>query len=228
MPEMARILKFRGRQPATASLSTSDALALAEEYLEAPTEGRSLELRCSVFSNPDALVALTELLRQRNDSAPSCVAEVATEIYDWLRDASERVGLFDERDFFQGEAALIAGGACRHLGKRSEAARWFDRAEVSYRATINPTPNLSRVAYARLSLRHEMGDYEYVLEFIPSLRAAFEKAGMLQDAAKCYLVEAMSLKQSGRKEYALSLLQGVDISTLTDSPALSARIVAEI
>lgn len=228
MPEMARVLRFRGRSSEAVALNASEARLLAQGYLETSFEDRTNDLRSSVLSNPDALVALTELLRQRIDSSPSGVLEVATEMYDWLRN-TQKVGLFDERDFFKGEAALLAGGASRHLGRRDDAARWLDRAEVSYRATINATPGLSRVAYARLSLRHEIGDYEYVLEFMPPLRATFEGAGMLQEAMKCCLLEAMALKQSGRNEDARLLLENAEISRLqADAPTLAARMVAEI
>jgi tetratricopeptide (TPR) repeat protein len=74
-----------------------------------------------------------------------------------------------------------------------------------------------------------MTDYDYVLEFIPSVKVAFERAGMVEEAMKCYLLEAMALKQSGRREDALSLLTQVDVATLRgDVSTLPARIVAEI
>src|SRR6266542_1466750 len=101
--------------------------------------------------NRDSIAALIELLRHRLDSYPSGVAEVSTEIYGWFQNAAGAIGLSDETCFGQGEVALLAGGAYRHLGKRDDATRWLDRAEVSFRTLADPT-GLARVSYARLCL----------------------------------------------------------------------------
>ncbi len=210
-------------------MSPEEAASFAGRYLSVDSAERPAELTNSALSNPDVLTSLSRILRERFSSDPSLALDEANFIYRWLTDKGQRFGLFDERDYFLGETAFIAGTASRLLGKREEAFRWLDRAEAGFRHTINPAAGLANVAYARLSLRFEMGRYDDVLDLVPSLTASFRKLDMPLEVAKSELLRAKSLKQMGRLEEAYAALDPVrQITALRQSPDLHAHVVSEI
>ena len=225
MLETARIIEFPVR-PWSLGLTLEQAALFARSYLEASPEDRSED---TAFSDFEVLFAVCAQLRQERDVRPAKVAEEAAAIYRGLTRHSDRVGVFDERDFLLGESALLAGSCYRTLGQHDETQRWLDRAEAGFRNTVNPGPGLSNVAYIRLALRFEMGLYQDVLDLIPSLRSSFEKLGMLVELAKCGLLEAMSLKQCGRTGTALEVLEEVRKQEAVVSDCfLHARILTEM
>jgi tetratricopeptide (TPR) repeat protein len=210
-------------------LSPAQAHVEAVEFLAVSIEGRSEETRVRFLNNPDVLLALCTILRKNRDLAPGDVLEQTTDIYRWISRAGSRLGLFDERDYFLGETALIAGGVCRQLGKREDAFLWLDRAEAGFRHTMNPAPGLANVAYARLALRFEMGRYSDVLELSPSLECSFRKLKMEVEAAKCRLLYGTTLKITGEHLRAIDLLDALpEDPALSAEPFLRARILAEI
>jgi tetratricopeptide (TPR) repeat protein len=229
MPEIARILPFPTRETSRRSLAPWEALSVAREYWSLAPEVRTEELRGRTLSNPDVLVSVFGLLRDEREKRPKLVADEASAIHVWLKNAETTCGVFDEKWYFLAESAFLAGISYRFLGQREEATRWLDRAEANFRHTLNPAPGLANVAYARLALRYEMGHFEYVLEFAPPLRASFERLAMDAETAKCRLLEAMTLKESGRLQEALGLLEPVRTweERRLEAP-LKARIVSEL
>jgi tetratricopeptide (TPR) repeat protein len=144
------------------------------------------------------LIKLTELM---NINAPF-ISKHAAALYVLL--AREKGwGLFDERDHFLGEAALLAAGGHRLMGNRHETEAWLQRASMSFGHILSPQPFLARCMYARLALEYDKKRLKLVLESIPSLLASFEKFGMRSDLAKARLLEAMTLKECSRKQEAL-------------------------
>lgn len=227
MPKSARVLRFPHRRAAAVPLSAEDAILAATCYLDVPAEDRTPHLINESLSSPDVLTAVLRLLRENGERQPARAADEAARIYRWLMN-TERVGLFDERDYFVGEAAFTAGNACRLLGNREDAFRWLDRAEAGFRHTVNAAPGLSNVAYARLGLRFEMGRYEDIIDLMPSLIESFGKLKMLAEAAKAELVFAMALKNVGRRSEALAgLTKVLDGDSVKGHPAIRARILAE-
>jgi tetratricopeptide (TPR) repeat protein len=169
------------------------------------------------------------MLGQQRDSAPALVAAETADIYQWIARPTCDLGLFDERDYFLGQTALLAGIAARHLGHREEGFLWLDRAEAGFRHTMNPAPGLANVAYARLTLRFEMGRYQDVLELAPSLEGSFTKLGMHVEAAKCRFLIGVTLKIAGEHRNAESLLSPLsELPALQGDPALRARVLAEV
>src|SRR5512147_30219 len=152
MSHNAKILQFPS-QPAVAWLSARDAERAASGYLSLSLGERSEEDRQASLGNADIVMAICSQLRRKRDLAPAYVASEAAEIYRWISRPECNLGLFDEREYFLGETALLAGAACRQLGQREEALLWLDRAEAGFRHTMNPAPGLSSVAYARLAIR---------------------------------------------------------------------------
>lgn len=228
MSHSARILQFPCRS-GESWLSPREAAIRAAEFLSLYPENWSDASRESTFCSPDILLAICTQLRRKRDMDPAMVEGAAREIYQWISRPSFDLGLFDERDYFLGETALLAGGACRQLGKREEAFLWLDRAEAGFRHTMNPAPGLANVAYTRLALRFEMGRYQDVRELAPSLEASFRKLRMSSEAVKCRLLLGMTLKQMGEISAAAAELQEVRYQAATESdPFLHARLLTEI
>jgi tetratricopeptide (TPR) repeat protein len=195
MLENGRVLEFRPKA-ASAVVSRLEALAAANRYLSYSVEERS-ETAESTYMDADVLMAICGLLRERVNEDAAGVLTEATNLHSWLTSRKEGIGFFDERDYFLGESSLLAGCATRLLGDRSEAELWLDRADAAYRHTINPTPNLARVSYIRLTLRYDMHRHREVLELVPSVALTFEKLGIYSELVKCWLLEAMSMKALG-------------------------------
>lgn len=228
MSHNAKILLFPS-PPAVSWLSTRDAERAASEYLSLSLGERSEEDRQESLGNADIVMAICSQLRQKRDLAPANVASEAADIYRWISRPECNLGLFDEREYFLGETALLAGAACRQLGQREEALLWLDRAEAGFRHTMNPAPGLSNVAYARLAIRFEMGRYRDVLELTPSLETSFVKLRMHLEAAKCRLLLAMTLKQVGENSKAIQLLdEARSRMGLEADPFLHSRMLAEL
>jgi tetratricopeptide (TPR) repeat protein len=139
------------------------------------------------------------------DTTPGNVRNEAEFFYRFLESPKRPIGLFDERDYFLGEFALIAGTACRQLSRRDEARLWFDRAESSFRHTASSVSELTRLAYQRLALRVEERELEAVLELAPPLAEAFEKLSMPDEALKCRFLEGLAFMESDRLPDAIQL-----------------------
>lgn len=228
MSHSGKILSFPSRTGGS-WLSPKDADLAAAEVLALYPENWSEANRQKSFSSPDILLAICAQLRRKCDMDPTMVEGAAREIYQWISQPTCDLGLFDERDYFLGETALLAGGACRQLGRREEGFLWFDRAEAGFRHTMNPAPGLANVAYARLALRFEMGRYQDVRELAPSLEASFRKLRMELEAVKCRLLLGMTLKQVGENSAAIAELQQVRSQPAVEAdPFLHARLLTEI
>jgi tetratricopeptide (TPR) repeat protein len=207
MPETARILQFR-QSTRRKALSSVEAGAIADRYLAAPLAERSDEFVAATLEDPDVILAALSRLRGVADGSPRTVVAEAIGIYQWLLD-KDSLGLFDERDYFLGESALLAGSALRLLGRRDDAELWLDRAEAAFRHIVNPAPQLANISYARLTLHYDCRRFERALELLPSLTQSFTKLGMEREAMKCRFLEAMSLKNLSRSVEALKSLQAM-------------------
>ncbi|HEV8232790.1 MAG TPA: hypothetical protein VGQ75_10625 [Thermoanaerobaculia bacterium] len=228
MSHSGRVLQFPS-QGGTTSLSARDAQRGARDFLSVAPAERSAEYRQRFLESPDIVLAICQILTQQRDTAPALVAAESADIYQWIAQPTCDLGLFDERDYFLGQTALLAGIASRHLGLREEGFLWLDRAEAGFRHTMNPAPGLASVAYARLTLRFEMGRYQDVLELTPSLEGSFTKLGMHIEAVKCRLLIASTLKMAGEHRKALNLLSPVsELPALKEDSALRARVLAEV
>lgn len=224
----AKILQFPSRAEA-GWLSPREAEREAESYLSINPLDRSDDDRKRYLSSPDILMSICSLLRRDRDAAPAMVLAESSSVYQWIAKPTCDLGLFDERDYFLGETALLAGIASRHLGQREDAFLWLDRSEAGFRHTMNPAPGLANVAYARLALRFEMGRYQDVLELTPSLEMSFVKLKMELEAVKCRLLQAATLKMTGENAQAISLLEKLpEHAALRSDALLRARVLAEL
>jgi len=170
----------------------------AKRILETPESDRLSRAPDLHLEEPESLLFLCGYLRNQLDTSPSDVLAEADFFYRFLEKPRRPIGLFDERDYFMGEFALIAGTACRQLSRRSEARLWFDRAESGFRHTASAVGDLSRLAYQRLALRMEERQLDAVLEMAPALVQTLERLGMPEEALKCRFLEGLALMESSQ------------------------------
>ncbi|MEP6769568.1 MAG: hypothetical protein ABJC61_12925 [Acidobacteriota bacterium] len=225
MPDLARVLAFR---PRAAAISASEATALVSSYLAGNADCASTPIPDECFYNPDVLLALSGSLLNQLAVAPQLVANESVSAFERISDSSG-CGLFDERDYFLGEFAFLAGTTFRLLGKRELALTWLERADSSFRHTINPAPGLTNVAYARLSLAFDKGEYVAVSDSVGAVRESFSRLGMSTQEAKCGLLEAAALKQLGRNAAALLRLEAAAATLRSVSErSLLSRVLVEM
>jgi tetratricopeptide (TPR) repeat protein len=185
-----------------ASASSPDCIE-AEGILVIPIDQRAVELSGFIVTAEHLLYLLARLSEKR-ETAPLRVRDEAEFFYRFLAKAGEFGGSADEREYFMGELALIAGTGCRHISRWDEARVWFDRAESGFRLTANALGEISRVAYQRLALQIEERQLSGVLDLAPPLGGTFERLGMPEEALKCRFLEGIALAENGR------VLEGVE------------------
>jgi len=182
----------------------------ALRYLAMPIDDRHAEATEWMLDDPETLLPLLDGVRAKGTSAPTEVLEEVRFLYRFLEKIEPRYPLdaflLDEREYFLGETARIAGTVCRELSLRDEARHWLDLADGWFLQTENASGNIAKVGYQRLALRTEERDFGSVLELLPQLVATFKKLGMSEDAVKCRFLEVMALKESDRLSEVMPLL----------------------
>ncbi len=199
-----RVIRFPGRASTPVEVGTA-----VDRILEAPPAdrpGRAEELK---LEEPEVLLEIAGKLRDRLESAPALVRDEMEFFYHFVRTPDRPIGLFDEREYFLGEFALLAGTACRQLSKRDEARLWFDRSEAGFRHTMNPVADLSRLSYQRLALRMEERQLDVVLELTPSLVQSFRKLAMPHDAVKARFLEGLALMETASLTEAVAVFDEI-------------------
>ena len=199
-----RVLRFPPRAMPPEEVETS-----ADRILALPPEQRIEGADAIKLEQPELLLSVCARLHERLDASPATVRDDAEHLYEFLRIPARPIGLFDEREYFLGELALIAGTACRHLSRREEARLWFDRAEGPFLHTVSATADLSRLTYQRLAVRMEERQLDAVLEMAPPLRESFEKLSMSIDALKVGFLEGLALTEGGRLDEAIDLFRKI-------------------
>jgi tetratricopeptide (TPR) repeat protein len=199
-----RVLSFPWRP-----LSTEAGMKAAERVLATPFDERVPKARSLHLEDPETLLALCGVLRTRLNSSPASVRDEAEFLYRFIESPRREIGLFDERDYFLGETALLAGTACRWLSRREEAWSWFDRAEAGFRHTMNAPGELSRLAYQRLAERFEERQLDLVIELLPSLVESFQKLGMPEDVLKCRFLEGLAHVEQDQASAAIAVFNQI-------------------
>lgn len=198
----ASVLRFPVRR-----LESAEGRSAALRALANPVEERLARQQDLHLQDPEMLVSLVGLFWERSESDPGAVRAEAEFFYQYVSAPIRPVGAMDEREYFLGEFALIAGLQCRILGHRDEARLWFDRAEANFRLTVRIQADLSRLAYQRLALRLEERCYPEVLELSPPLAESFKRLGMIEDAVKVDFLQFAALQELGRVDEATTLLE---------------------
>src|SRR5713226_4668961 len=178
-------------------LSPEEGWAMAERVLATPMSKRLGKGRELPLEDSELLLSVCEVLRSRGETAPIEVRDEATFFYRFLDEPKRRIGFFDEREYYMGELALIAGGSNRLLFHREEARRWFDRAETSFARAVNGLAHVARVGYQRLALALEERRLDEVLELSPMWVESFEDMELAEEAMKCRFLEGLALREKG-------------------------------
>jgi len=190
-------------------LSPEEAQFAADCVLAVPVserEGKASELQ---LEDPETILTLIGRLWERMEGSPATIRDDAEFLYRFLENPKRPIGLFDEREYFLAELALIAGTACRHLSRRKEARLWFDRAGIWFLHVVHDLPQLARVAYQRLTVRMEERQIEQVMELLPALSESFVKLEMKEAALKCRFIEGAVLIETGEVQKALDVFQEI-------------------
>jgi tetratricopeptide (TPR) repeat protein len=229
MANTARILRFPSREAPKLPLSEQEAYSAAATYLGRSRPERDVEFRSQFLSDPDVVAAICSLLERDLNSAPEDVAEEACELYAAIDRTDAFRGLFDERKFFLGEAALLAAAAMRIVGRREETDVWLLRAEAGFRDVINPAPKLASLSYVRLALLYDRGRFQDVIDLSPALISSCHDFGMTRDHFKAVLLRATALKMVGDFESS-----STELKTLLNNPVvvedaqMHARVLIDI
>src|SRR5262249_34322880 len=97
----------------------------ADSLLQIPIAERREREKELLLDDPETLLPLREALRQAGTAAPARVLAEATFVYQFLNELTPQYPmdafLLDEREYFLGETARIAGTVCRDLARRDEA-----------------------------------------------------------------------------------------------------------
>jgi len=191
------------------AVSARVSLSVAREYLNTPADARSPELVREALTDADTVLSICALLKDLLEVSPKRAAEKSSEVHRTLSSLEERTGLFDEQEHLLGETARLAAWAHRFLGEYDDCEGWLDLADAAFRHTLNPGPVVANVAYARLALKYQTGQYKAVLDNLPSLASSFQKHDMQLEEAKCRFLESKTLQQLGRMEESLEILDGL-------------------
>ncbi|MGH9363648.1 MAG: hypothetical protein ACRD1B_00055 [Thermoanaerobaculia bacterium] len=169
----------------------------ADRLLATPAHERASRVAELGIEDPEILLEVAKQLRLQLDVDPVVVRGEAEYLFGFLSSPKRPIGLFDEREYFLGEFALLGGTACRLLAFRQEARQWFDRAEGNLRLTVNAVADWSRVSYQRLALLLEERNFDALFEQLPALIQAFESLEMREEALKCRLLEGLGQMETG-------------------------------
>jgi len=175
--------------------------------LATPIVDRVSKLEHSVIEDPDVLLSVSERLRLQVEGKPADVREEAEFFYKFLQSPLRDIGTFDEREYFLGEFALLAGSACRLLFRRQESRRWFSRADASFVLCQNGGANVGRVAYQRLALLTEERELEEVTELASLWGRTLSGLGLKEESLKCQFLEGIALWERGELSLALECFE---------------------
>jgi tetratricopeptide (TPR) repeat protein len=179
----------------------------AARVLQVPPAERAARGDQLGLQRPEVLGALVQVLWARGETAPEQVRSEAAYFFGFLANPRRPIGVMDEREYFLGELALIAGTQCRSLSRREEARLWFDQADASFRLTVGIQADFSRVAYQRLALRLEERACEEVLELAVPLADSFRQLGMREDALKVRFLEGLAKREQGDNQGAVAIFR---------------------
>jgi tetratricopeptide (TPR) repeat protein len=202
----AKLIPFPWRER---RLPPEEGWLAAERVLAMPISKRAERARELHVDDPDVLLCICEVLRSRDETNPSSVRDDAEFFYDFLDQPKRRIGLYDEREYFLGEFALIAGTASRVLFRRDEARRWFDRSEASFVLVANTQAHVARLAYQRLALAAEERRFDEVLELAPRWSEGFTRLDMPEDALKCRFLEGAAFWEIGQARKAVEIYREI-------------------
>ncbi len=204
-------------------MSLEEAASVAESLLSVDPSRRTAS-HWQVLADGNVSLSVLASLKRALNIEPSRVVLEGGAVYQALNRPNIRVGTFDEKDYFLGEFALLAGHAARLTGNFESAERWLDLSEASFCHTLNSSPSILRVSHARLVVRYDMRRFSEVLALLPSVRSGYERLGMVEDLVKARFLEAVTLKETGETSLAFDRFSLL-LESLTPSDATLRSLV---
>lgn len=200
------------RFPSSSTLiSAAEASAAAERFLTTSAAERVDHAGELALDQSETLLSLCQLLDQQIESSPAQVARDAEFLYCFLERLPPSRGsfLFDEREYYLGELALLAGCSSRFLSRREEARTWLDRAEAWFLLTANVAGDVARLSYQRLALKIEERQFDEVLKLVIPLTESFTRTRSFELALKCQCLQGVALKESGQLDEAFEVFRKI-------------------
>jgi tetratricopeptide (TPR) repeat protein len=192
------------------SVSAEAARRYALDFLALDTSERVIHTVDFHLDEPETLLSVCQVLEEQIEMRPAVVADSAAFLYENLLRASDsRNFLFDEREYYLGELAMLAGGASRILHRHEDALRWFDRSQSWLLLTANATGDVARVQYQRLALYMEQRRMLEVLHLAKPLKESFARSGAKESSLKCEYLQGMALRELGENDEALKAFEAV-------------------
>jgi tetratricopeptide (TPR) repeat protein len=182
---------------------------LARRALEIPPDERLRRSTELSLEDPEVLLSLTQDLIERIETAPAELRSEAEFFFLFLESPERSIGDFDEREYFLGEFALVAGICSRLMSRREEASTWLDRAEAFFAQCAGASTLAVRVAYQRLALALEERRLEHVSELSTLWASNAVRLGMPEEALKCRLLGAIALTEADRAREATKLFEEI-------------------
>jgi tetratricopeptide (TPR) repeat protein len=191
--------------------------------LGVPREERQKKASELFLEDPEVLLGVAQHLMRRVESTPSDVHDEAEFFFRFLETPVRAIGDFDERDYFLGEFALIAGMSSRLLFHKEEARSWLDRADAFFVQCAGASSLSVRVAYQRLALAIEERRFEQIFELAPLWAQSAAKLGMGEESLKCRLLVALALQETNRASEAVHEFEEIRrLSSTVGSPRFEA------
>jgi tetratricopeptide (TPR) repeat protein len=189
---------------AVGAVSAADAKTAADAFFSEPAAERARRIAEFHLENPETLLAVCHRLDADIEKSPADVHRAAGDAYDYIeRHTGRDTFLFDEREYYLGELAILAGTAARILTLRDEARNWLDRAETWFLLTANATGDSARVGYQRLALKMEERQFAEVIRLTAPLAESFRRGNAKELALKCRYLEGAALRETGALAEAL-------------------------
>lgn len=155
-------------------------------------------------------MSLCQLIEERISASPAKAFEDARWAYTFLDDnPSAHAFLFDEREYYLGELALLTGIAARLMGQREDSRAWLDRAETWFLLTVNSAGEIARLTYQRLALKIEDRNFADVERLALPLAEVFFRAGSKEHALKSRFLYGVALRETGNLAEALTTFEQI-------------------
>jgi tetratricopeptide (TPR) repeat protein len=190
-------------------LDHSESRAAAERVLSVPIPERLKQVTELGFDDPELLLSVCETLRSRLETAPLAVRDESEFFYRFIEGSGERIGLYDEREYFLGELALTAATASRFLFRMDDTKLWLQRSEAKFALVQNANAHWARIAYQRLTVLMEERRTSEVLELAPMWESTFRQLEMPEEALTCRFLEGIALWELGEAGKAIEVYTSI-------------------
>jgi tetratricopeptide (TPR) repeat protein len=184
--------------------SLDEARMYAERLLATPANEReTLVAGDEGFLTVETLCAAAEIVFKKIDNDPQRALGDALQLYKIAKTAPRRPGVFDDRNYALGEAALTVGKAYRTLDQTHLAERWLNLSEDAFQQTLNPTPELARVGLERAVAHVYRQRFQEALSIHREIQTVFIRYEMTSSYSLSRFREGYCLRMLGKIEPAL-------------------------